>query len=81
MAYLKTLLFATVVPGVVVVLVPYLLLSRDFQLLAFRVGEFRYVGILLMALSGVGWAWGAFNFAHVGKGTPSPFDPPKRLVR
>jgi len=39
--------------------------------------------ILGMIIAAAGWAvalWSIFTFAFVGRGTPAPFDPPRRLV-
>jgi len=39
--------------------------------------------ILGMIIAAVGWAvalWSICTFAFVGRGTPAPFDPPRRLV-
>ncbi len=74
----KTALFTLLVPGVVAGVVPYWLLSSRPGSLALGAG--RYVGILLMAAGAFGYFWCAWNFAVIGRGTPAPLDPPKRLV-
>ncbi len=74
--YFKTALFVLVAPGTAVALIPYFLISwwgRTFQ--ARNVG-----GLILLLLGLAGELWCAFNFAHYGKGTPSPADPPKKFV-
>ena len=74
---LKTLLFVILVPGTVLLFVPYLLLAKDVP----RPADF--LNWLALAPSGLGavillkCAW---DFAVVGLGTPAPIDPPKSLV-
>lgn len=75
---LKNLLFTVLVPGTVTVLVPRWILGRfpahgapgSVQALA-----------AVLGVVGVGiYAWCLFDFAVVGRGTPAPVDPPRRLV-
>ena len=79
MLALPALLFAIVAPGTAAGLVPYLLLSSG---VGGRVslGAARYVGLLPMLLGAAGLAWCFYDFAARGRGTPAPYDPPKRLV-
>jgi len=77
---LKSMLFLIAAPGTVLVLVPYLLLRSQYQLLALPLGALRWLG-LLPALVGIAlllWSFWAFTF--IGKGTPAPIDPPKFFV-
>ena len=79
MVAIKTLLWSIFVPTTVTIIVPYLTLSR-LNLWRLDLSKFRFFGILPI-LIGVGiYAWSAWNFTFVGKGTPAPFDPPKQLV-
>jgi protein-S-isoprenylcysteine O-methyltransferase Ste14 len=72
----KNLLFTLLVPGTVLVVIPYYLLDG----VAPRSDTFAWIGV---ALIGVGFAiylrclW---SFAGFGRGTPAPIDAPKRLV-
>jgi protein-S-isoprenylcysteine O-methyltransferase Ste14 len=77
---LKALAFAVIVPGTVIVFVPYLILSGF--------GRIEWPGVSLqsvlsgmLAMLGIGLLghsiWG---FAVLGHGTPAPIDPPKELV-
>ena len=79
MVALKTLIFTILVPGTILILVPWLLLQSsggaNLTLSLWLIG-------LLPLLLGVGlyfWCAGAFTF--IGKGTPAPIDAPIFLVR
>jgi protein-S-isoprenylcysteine O-methyltransferase Ste14 len=74
---LKTLLFVVLVPGTVLLWVPYLTLAKDVP------RPVSWVNWMALAPCGLGilillkCAW---DFAVVGLGTPAPIDPPKSLV-
>jgi protein-S-isoprenylcysteine O-methyltransferase Ste14 len=80
MTALKTLIWSVFAPGIAVVLVPYLLLTSRVQLVAVKLSSFRYVGIVPILLGACFYLWCAWDFTFVGKGTPAPFDPPKKIV-
>ena len=40
----------------------------------------QVIGIVIGAIGAAVALWCIFVFAHVGRGTPAPFDPPRRLV-
>jgi len=80
MTALKTLIWSVFASGTVTVLVPYLLLAARIQLFPVKLSSFRYVGIIPILLGGCSYLWSAWDFTFVGKGTPAPFDPPKRIV-
>lgn len=79
MVWLKTLIFTIIVPGAIMALIPYLLLSRTPSSFA-RIGPFQLFGLIPMAIGAAIYLRCAWDFASAGKGTPAPFDPPKRLV-
>ena len=74
---LKTLVFIVVVPGTVLLLVPYLLLAKRVAWPAGWVNWLAIVPGILGALILLRCAW---DFAVVGLGTPAPIDPPKTVV-
>jgi protein-S-isoprenylcysteine O-methyltransferase Ste14 len=41
----------------------------------------QLIGLALIALGGALAVWCILTFALIGKGTPAPFDPPRKLVR
>lgn len=77
---LKVILFTVLVPGTVVVCVPYLLL-RQSGALGWPAVSARTVFGSFLGLCGAGlYAHCVWAFAVRGQGTPAPFDPPKVLV-
>jgi protein-S-isoprenylcysteine O-methyltransferase Ste14 len=59
---------------------PYWIASSHFDPFPLRLGSLRFIGWVAIVV-GAGvilWCYGIFIF--IGKGTPWPFDPPKRLV-
>ncbi len=78
-AIVGTLVFTVLIPGSVTVLVPYLLLTSGLGLTC-EIGNFRFIGIVLLVFGIVFYGWTAWDFAFVGRGTPAPIDPPKVLV-
>lgn len=76
---LKVAAFTVVVPGTVVVLVPYLLLP-DPSLGAIDVLGVTFVGILPIVLGAALYVRSAVDFVRAGRGTPAPLDPPTALV-
>jgi protein-S-isoprenylcysteine O-methyltransferase Ste14 len=45
-----------------------------------RLGSIEVLGLLVGALGGALAVWCVLTFVFAGKGTPAPFDPPRRLV-
>ena len=77
MAYSKTLLFTILIPGTVVVLVPYAVRNAAGDTPA---GFLLRVLALAPALAGLAiYVWCALDFSRAA-GTPAPIDPPKELV-
>ena len=79
MVWLKTLIFTIIVPGAVMALIPYLLLSGTPSSFA-QIGPFQIFGLIPMAIGVSIYLRCAWDFASTGKGTPAPIDPPKHLV-
>jgi len=74
---LKTVVFTVLVPGSVILLVPYLLLAKDVPRPA---GWVNWLAIVPCVLGALILLWCAWDFAVVGRGTPAPIDPPKSVV-
>lgn len=74
--FIKNLAFTILVPGTVAILLPILL--HKGTLLHFQ--PMSVPGVVLMIFGAVIYFWCLWEFAHVGRGTPAPFDAPKRLV-
>jgi protein-S-isoprenylcysteine O-methyltransferase Ste14 len=45
-----------------------------------QLGPVEYAGIVVGAAGGALALWCIWTFASVGRGTPAPFDPPRKLV-
>lgn len=76
-ALAKTALFTILVPGAVLVYVPYRLLGKRF---AIPLDSHWVVGLPLIVLGAVVYLRCAWDFATAGRGTPAIVDPPKDLV-
>ncbi|MGH7856994.1 MAG: methyltransferase family protein, partial [Candidatus Binatia bacterium] len=77
---LRTLLFTIFVPGTVTVVFPLLLLRSDLELFRFAPDGLRIPGAGAILAGVTLYARCAWAFTAVGRGTPAPFDPPRRLV-
>ena len=74
----RTLIFTVIVPTFWAVLVPYWVLPRGARP---RLDAAGVVGFLLIACGvALYFACAFWGFAVRGRGTPAPFDPPKKLV-
>jgi protein-S-isoprenylcysteine O-methyltransferase Ste14 len=76
---LRTLFWATI-PLVVVVYIPYLIVTRWSPTLVTSWGAAQFLGLIPMAVGAVLFIHCIWLFAVVGRGTLSPLDPPKRFV-
>jgi protein-S-isoprenylcysteine O-methyltransferase Ste14 len=79
MLWLRTILFTLLVPGTVLGLVPFLLIASGWGP-RFDLGAGRLIGIALLAPGVIIIAWCFIDFIRRGRGTPAPYDPPRRLV-
>ena len=77
--FVKASVFTLVVPGAVVVLVPYLLLT-DASLGAIDVFGMSLLGLPLIIVGAALYLRCAYEFILSGRGTPAPIDPPVHLV-
>ena len=80
MIFIKTLAHTLLIPGSVLVFVPYLLVrERDPTLL--EPDAWQLAGALWIIVGIVIGSWCTFDFMIRGRGTPNPLDPPKLLVQ
>ena len=76
----RTVIWSTLFIGVVLWVFPALILARAGIRGPASFGVWQVVG-LLVGLGGLGLALTCVTaFAFLGRGTPAPFDPPRRLV-
>ena len=78
--FIRAVTYATLFIGLVLVFVPAQLLSPPGIARPGAVGTPQVVGMLVAACGGAIALWCILSFAIVGRGTPAPFDPPRRLV-
>jgi protein-S-isoprenylcysteine O-methyltransferase Ste14 len=74
----RTLLFTVLFPGTVTILLPFLLLRSGWGRV--EPGPWRSLGLPVLAAGAAVYAWCARDFAVRGRGTPAPWDAPRRLV-
>ncbi|HXD33728.1 MAG TPA: isoprenylcysteine carboxylmethyltransferase family protein [Pyrinomonadaceae bacterium] len=66
--------------GFLLVFLPQRLLSWSGLTPTAGIGTTQVLGIISSALGGALAVWCILTFVFVGKGTPAPFDPPRKLV-
>lgn len=76
----RALTYATLFVGLVLVFVPARLLSWVGVTRPEHFGLAQIVGMVIAAAGVALAAWCVLTFARAGRGTPAPFDPPRRLV-
>ncbi len=72
--------YATLFIGLVLVFVPRRILASSGIVRPAGLGLPQLAGILLCVAGGALAVWCILTFALVGRGTPAPFDPPRKLV-
>ena len=76
----RTVTYASLFIGVVLVFLPARLLSWSGVTRPPAIGAMQVTGVLVAGTGAALALWCVFAFALLGKGTPAPFDPPRRLV-
>src|SRR6266496_6810145 len=77
---IRALTYATLFIALVLVFVPGTVLEWSGVTRPGRWGPVQAVGLVAAALGLALALWCVLTFALVGRGTPAPFDPPRRLV-
>jgi protein-S-isoprenylcysteine O-methyltransferase Ste14 len=77
---LKSLILFLLVALTGFIALPWFVLFVSDGFLNFQIGFLRFLGLLPLMFGLVLAFWVLLSFALFGKGTPAPFDPPKRLV-
>jgi protein-S-isoprenylcysteine O-methyltransferase Ste14 len=78
---LKNLLFTAVVPGTAAVLAPLSLRPRGPGPGPFWLSSpWLWLALPFFLAGATIYAWTVINFARIGRGTPAPIAPPRRLV-
>jgi protein-S-isoprenylcysteine O-methyltransferase Ste14 len=79
-AIVRTIVYATLFIGLLLIYVPASLLSWSRIVRPSSFGILQILGLILGTVGAALALWCVFSFALIGKGTPAPFDPPRRLV-
>ena len=77
---IRALVYATLFIGFVLLFLPSRVLAWTGIESPERIGPLQGIGIALAAAGAVIAVTSVLAFAFVGRGTPAPFDPPRRLV-
>jgi len=76
----RALTYAALFIGLVLIYVPAQILFRAGIVRPEAIGLSQIIGMFIGTLGGVIAFWCIFTFITIGKGTPAPFDPPRKLV-
>jgi len=76
----RAITYAALFIGLVLIYVPAQVLSWSGIVRPDTIGVDQVAGMVVGIVGAVVALWCIFTFATVGKGTPAPFDPPRRLV-
>ena len=76
----RAVTYATLFIGLVLVYLPLQVLSAAGVARANVFGAPQVAGLALATLGGALAVWCILSFAIMGRGTPAPFDPPRRLI-
>ena len=76
----RALTYATLFVGLVLIFLPARVLSSSGIVLPAAFGAWQVGGMLVGAVGAALALWCVLTFVFVGRGTPAPFDPPRRLV-
>ncbi|MGH9929840.1 MAG: hypothetical protein ACREA9_11525 [Pyrinomonadaceae bacterium] len=76
----RTITYTTLFIGLVLIYVPARLLSWSGIVRPATFAVPQVAGMIIGAAGASVALWCIFTFTFVGRGTPAPFDPPRRLV-
>ena len=76
----RTITYAALFIGLVLIFVPARLLSWSGITRPATIAVPQVAGMIIGAAGAAIALWCIFTFAFIGRGTPAPFDPPRRLV-
>jgi protein-S-isoprenylcysteine O-methyltransferase Ste14 len=76
----RAVTYSTLFIGFLLVFLPARILSRAGISRPDRIGISQVAGMLIVLFGALLAAWCILTFVFIGRGTPAPFDPPRRLV-
>lgn len=77
---IRAIAYAALFIGLVLVFLPAQVLSGAGVARPARVGTPQVAGVIVAVAGATIAVWCILSFALIGRGTPAPFDPPRRLV-
>ena len=78
--FVRAVTYASLFIGFVLVYAPARILAWSGIVRPVAIGAQQVTAMLVAALGAAIALWCIFTFATIGRGTPAPFDPPRRLV-
>jgi len=78
--FVRAVSYAALFIGLVLIYIPARLLSWSGIVRPATIEVQQVTGIVIGAAGAVVALWCIFTFAFIGRGTPAPFDPPRRVV-
>src|ERR671925_1784818 len=76
----RAITYATLFIGFVLVYLPGRFLSWSGIVAPATTGAPQVAGLIMVGIGTAIALWCVFTFVFIGKGTPAPFDPPRKLV-
>jgi hypothetical protein len=76
----RAVTYSTLFIGLLLIYLPDRLLSWSGIVRPAAIGVQQVAGMVIGAVGAAVALWCIFTFASIGRGTPAPFDPPRRLV-
>ncbi|MGA8103031.1 MAG: isoprenylcysteine carboxylmethyltransferase family protein [Candidatus Acidiferrales bacterium] len=76
----RAITYSTLFVGLLLIYLPARVLSWSGIVRPTVIAGPQIIGIILASAGAVVALWCIFTFAWIGRGTPAPFDPPRRLV-
>lgn len=77
---IRAVTYAALFIGLVLIYLPARLLSWSGIVRPAAIGVPEVAGMVIGAVGAAVALWCIFTFVSIGRGTPAPFDPPRRLV-
>jgi protein-S-isoprenylcysteine O-methyltransferase Ste14 len=76
----RAITYSTLFVGLLLIYLPARVLSWSGIVRPTVIAGPQIIGMILASAGAVVALWCIFTFAWIGRGTPAPFDPPRRLV-
>ena len=77
---IRTLTYASIFIAFFLVLLPERILAEIGMIRPDTSAVLQVAGLFLLSAGAILAVWSILTFAFIGRGTPAPFDPPRRLV-